>query len=132
MIEYVPFDEPHLDQMIQLATREGWPTLGKDRDRALRMMRAPAVVVFVARDDGRVVGYGRALSDGVFAWLENIVVDGEYRGRGIGRRLIEEIFAQTSAERMDLLAVPEAEDFYGALPHRRMAGFRIYPSDAGA
>lgn len=44
----------------------------------------------VARDDGSLVGFVNVLWDGaVHAWIQDVMVAGSHRGRGIGRRLVE-------------------------------------------
>lgn len=48
-------------------------------------------VALVAVEDGRVVGFLRAISDGIFnGYLSMVVVAREYRGRGIGTALVRE------------------------------------------
>jgi predicted N-acetyltransferase YhbS len=128
-MDYISFGAQHLDGVIRLTDAEDWASLGADRARALRMLTAPGVVTVVALHDGEVVGFARALSDGeLVACLTDIAVSARHRREGLGRRLIDEIFARTGAERMDLLSVPGAEVFYRSLPHRPWAGYRVYPS----
>lgn len=130
-MDYVMFEEQYLDGIIGLTASEGWPSLSADRARALRMMIAPGVVTIVAVDGGQVIGFARALSDGeLVASLADIAVDARHRRKGIGRRLIQEIFRRTNAERMDLLSLPESEGFYQSLPHRPWAGYRVYPDES--
>lgn len=46
------------------------------------------------RATGRQVAYGRVVTDGAtFAWLADVVVDPEHRGRGLGRLLVEGVVA---------------------------------------
>lgn len=54
--------------------------------------------VFVAvRDGERLVGFGRALSDGVCrALLDDIIVDQAHRGRGVGHVVVESLMRQLS------------------------------------
>lgn len=126
-MEYRNFDEHDLGGIIRLTNAEEWPSLAEDRERALRILAAPGVIAVVAVEGSQVVGFARALHDGeLVAYLGEIAVDTGHRGRGIGRRLIEEVFARTKAERMDLLSMPESEGFYRALPNRRWAGYRLY------
>lgn len=129
IIDYVAFEQRHIDGVIRLTAAEGWPTLAADRDRALRVLSAPGVVTVVALADGAVVGFGRALTDGEWiACLVDFVVDREHRRCGIGQRLIAEIFARSHAERMDLLAEAGSEPFYESRPHQRWTGYRLYPA----
>ena len=128
MIAYAPFAPSHVDGIIRLTEAEGWPTFAEDRDRAVRVLSAPGATTVVALVGDEVVGFARALTDGEWvACLVDFVVDAQYRRSGIGRRLIDEIFARSNAQRMDLLAEPGSEQFYESRPHRRWTGYRLYP-----
>ena len=67
------------------------------------------------------------LSDGeIQAHLSLIAVDKTFRRRGIAGKLIELALLEAGGERIDLVT-DTAPEFYAALPHRRLHGFRIYP-----
>lgn len=60
----------------------------------LAIVESPASILLVARDgeaDGRIVGSLTLawfrIPTGVRAWIEDVVVDGEARGRGVGEAL---------------------------------------------
>lgn len=57
-----------------------------------------------------------------------IAVSTEHRRHGVGRKLVQEAFAVAGGKRVDLLS-DTAEQFYESFPHRRLPGFRIYPSE---
>ena len=80
----------------------------------------------MADDAGRVVAFVYVVSDGgVQAYLASMAVAASHRRRGIGRRLVQAAFADCGAEWLDLLS--DADAFYESFPHKRWAGFRIYP-----
>jgi ribosomal protein S18 acetylase RimI-like enzyme len=59
--------------------------------------------VCFARVDGRVIGTGRLLSDGVCnAYLIDVWVSGRYRRRGIGSRLIALLLNEVSGQHVYL------------------------------
>ena len=58
--------------------------------------------------------------------LTNIVVAASMRGVGIGKRLVNELFVRAKPVYIDLLSTEGATSFYDTLPHRRLAGYRIY------
>jgi aralkylamine N-acetyltransferase len=131
-IEYVAFEPRYVDGIIRLTSAEGWPTLAEDRERAIRVLSSPGAVTVVALERDAVVGFGRALCDGEWiACLVDFVVHAGHRRRGIGRRLIAEIFDRSKAQRMDLLAEPGSEPFYESHLHHRWAGYRLYPARSG-
>ena len=51
-------------------------------------------IVAVDRNSGKAVGMGRAISDGVSdAYIQDLVVLPDYRGRGIGKAILRKILA---------------------------------------
>ena len=61
------------------------------REQLAAIIAADACVLFVARVDGRIVGALTLatfpIPTGVRAWIEDVVVDGSARGRGVGEAL---------------------------------------------
>jgi ribosomal protein S18 acetylase RimI-like enzyme len=55
------------------------------------LVASPVAVLFVARDEGRIVGSLTlvvfAIPTGLRAWIEDVVVDGSARGAGVGEAL---------------------------------------------
>ncbi|MEY4633395.1 MAG: hypothetical protein RLZ18_767 [Actinomycetota bacterium] len=60
-------------------------------DQLADIISAPASVLFIARVDGRIVGSLTLatfrIPTGVRAWIEDVVVDGDARGHGVGEAL---------------------------------------------
>ncbi len=107
--------------------RAGVADVSADPDRALRALLAPGATTVVALDDDdTVVGFAHALTDGATAYLAQLLVAPEHRGRGLGRQMLAEVFQRCRVGRMDVIT-HTAEGFYETLPHRRFAGFRLYP-----
>jgi predicted N-acetyltransferase YhbS len=97
-------------------------TLGERRpvdDLArLEAMLRNADVVATAREDARLVGVSRAITDFAYCcYLSDLAVDEAYQRQGIGRRLIEETRQAAGGERVTLLlvAAPAAEAYYPKL-----------------
>ncbi|MDP2762815.1 MAG: GNAT family N-acetyltransferase [Sideroxyarcus sp.] len=108
--------EQLVDLLAELFTLENdfHPDRGK-QSRGLRLILDNPVLgkLFVLRDQSRVVGMANVLitastSEGcLVAVLEDVIVRGEYRGKGLGRRLVEHILAWARMEglaRVTLLA----------------------------
>lgn len=63
-------------------------------------MKASRMVLFVAADDGEVVGYALGeiekrdpfYEEGFFGVLEEIMIDENHQSKGTGKKLIEEVF----------------------------------------
>jgi ribosomal protein S18 acetylase RimI-like enzyme len=61
------------------------------------LIRSKSNFFFAARDGGKIVGMATLVlmqtPTGWRGWIEDVVVDGEYRGRGIGWRLSKTLIA---------------------------------------
>ncbi len=76
-------------------------------------------VVFVY-DEDKIVGVGRALSDGICqAAVYNIALDEEYQGYGIGRRLITALLEQLKGQNIILYTHPRTVALYEKMGFRR-------------
>ena len=82
-----------------------------------RMLRGSTVVVSLWRGK-RLVGFGRASSDGIHrAVLWDIVVAGDLQGRGLGRRVVEALLASNAIEGVEriYLMTTNSAGFYQQL-----------------
>ena len=96
------------------------------------LVTAPSSLLLVAEDDAdRLVGYllGNVhptfLANGPVAWVEEVMVDPNRRGAGIGRALMEhaETWARNAGARYIALASRRAGAFYAALDYEDSAVF---------
>jgi ribosomal protein S18 acetylase RimI-like enzyme len=125
-----PFAAGDLDGVIALCAAEGWPSFPEDPARALRALTAPGVTTVVAADGETVIGFAQLLSDGeIQAHLSLIAVAQSHRRRGLALAMLREGLRRAGGIRIDLVT-DSAPDFYAALPHHRLEGFRIYPQFA--
>lgn len=125
----VDFEPTHLEGVLELCRAQGWPSLPADPDRALQILSADRSITLCALENGAVVGCAFGFGDGAIDfYLSLLVVGSGHRRQGIGRRLIDGLFARTGTARIDLLAEPGSEEFYESLPHRPFRGYRLRPS----
>ncbi len=81
---------------------------------------ASHTVVF-AWQRGQLVGFGRAISDGMYqAAVYDVAVVPEFQHQGIGTLLLNAILARISSCNVILYAAPGKETFYQRLGFRRM------------
>ena len=81
---------------------------------------ASASVVFVY-DDQKLIGFGRAISDGMIQTaIYDVAVTPAWQGQGIGKQIIEKIVASLPGCNFILYASPGKEPFYEKLKFRRM------------
>ena len=85
-----------------------------------RAFEASHTVVFVL-EDGRPIGFGRAISDGAYqaAIYDCAVLPGN-QGKGVGRAIVEAILAKVEGCNVTLYAAPGKEGFYEKCGFRRM------------
>lgn len=91
-----------------------------DPDIHKKTFLSSASVVF-AFDDQQLIGFGRAISDGLIqAAIYDVAVLPDYQGMGIGKQLIEKIVSSLPGCNFILYAAPGKERFYEKLKFRRM------------
>ena len=77
-------------------------------------------VVFIF-DNENLIGFGRAISDGVRqSAIYDVATLPEYQGKGIGRLIIENIIKNTPTCNFILYASPGKEGFYEKLGFKRL------------
>ena len=84
-----------------------------------------------AFDDGRLVGAGRALSDGLdCSYVCDVAVMPSHQGTGVGKAIVETLVRLSEGHRKIILyAVPGKEGFYRKFGFRRMlTAMAIFPN----
>ena len=86
--------------------------------------------VCVGRCDGRIVGMGRALGDGVSdSYIQDVVVDPDFRRRGVGGAIVRTLVAELKRRGVDwigLVGEPGTENFYRSLGFEAPDGFTFW------
>lgn len=92
----------------------------------------PNVVVLVAEHDERIIGYAYAAIEGIdymalrgpAAVLHDLIVDPEYRGRGVGQRLLNATFSYLTSRAAPRVVLSTAERNEAAQRLFERMGFR--------
>lgn len=89
-----------------------------------------SIVVKKVTVDNKTIGMARAIGDGLYYLIVDVVVHKEYQGKGIGKLLIEEIvkFVEDKTKEgqrasINLISMKDKEEFY------EKCGFRKIPFD---
>lgn len=83
-----------------------------DSERITGMIQGANLIV-TARDNGKLVGVARCLTDFVYCtYLSDLAVDEKYQKKGIGKELIRITKENTSNAKLILLAAPKAVGYY--------------------
>lgn len=126
MIAYHEDKKVDFKKLIELFNGVGWTDKTQDIQRLKQMVENSQIVV-TAWDKGEMVGFARCTTDYVFnGQINNVVVDAQYRNRGVGRALISRILASSSGVTYILRGDPENEDFYKALGFEETERAYIY------
>ncbi len=122
-IELVSHPDLSEDELVGLYDAVGWTayTKGEARTQLADAVRNSTYVV-AARDDGRLVGLARVLTDGVaICYLQDILVDPDQQRTGVGRRLLEHCLDRYADVRMHVLMTddePKQRAFYQSLGYQ--------------
>ena len=114
-------DPDRLDREVihRFLSEESYWAKGRERsavDRTIAESRC-----FGVYDGGEMVAFARAVTDAeTFAWLADVFVVAEHRGRGVGRWLVETVLNDPSLARVGrwMLGTADAHELY------RRFGFR--------
>ncbi|MBI3714528.1 MAG: GNAT family N-acetyltransferase [Betaproteobacteria bacterium] len=120
---------------VELARLFERAPLGKKRDpEKIEIAFRNSLLRVFAFHDTRLVGAGRALSDGVWrAAIYDVAVLPEYQGRGIGSAIIRHLIEAARVDVVMLYAAPGKERFYERVGFRKMkTAMAIMPSEEEA
>lgn len=111
-------DNINWEEVCEVLHKAGLST--RSADETQKAFEGSYLKVFVFHEE-RLVGTGRAISDGVYqAAIYDIAVLPEYQGKGIGRRIIENLHKKLEGFNIILYANPTAENFYKKLGYSKM------------
>lgn len=116
MVTYQPDPNLNREEFISILRRS---TLGDrrpiDNPERIDTMLTHANLILTARDNGKIVGVVRALTDFSFCtYLSDLAVDQDYQHQGIGKELIKRTWLAAPKAKLILLSAPAAVDYY---PH---------------
>ena len=113
-LRYAPGQLLQLQRLLD--AHSFWASGRSQRD--LSRMLAGSQGVISAWQGSRLVGFGRATSDGVFrAVLWDVVVAGDHQGQGLGRRIVEALLQEPALQAVErtYLMTTNSAGFYEQL-----------------
>lgn len=122
------------NELFELARRFATsftPTSDGFRASLHQVLDSQQAKVLVVEIDGRIVGYllgfihPTFFADGPVAWIEELMIDEEHRGFGLGRLLVRafEAWARQGEARLVALATRRASEFYLRLGYEESATY---------
>ncbi len=105
---------PDIEKLILLFQQAGWHD--KTDMARIKLMVQNSDIIVTAWGNDEMIGFARGTTDYTFnGQINNVVVDKEYRGQGIGKKLIRKILESTDKVTYILRADPDNINFYKRL-----------------
>ena len=101
-------------KLRRLLNKHAFWARGRSPRQLRQMLKGSQVIVSLWRGK-RMVGFGRASSDGTYrAVLWDVVVAGDLQGRGLGRRVVEALLASPKLRKVErvYLMTTNSNGFY--------------------
>jgi predicted N-acetyltransferase YhbS len=119
--EYRPIIPEDYEAVRKFLSEVGWQERVSDPARFVHMLRNTSRSI-VAVDDGRVVGFARALCDEASnGYISMVAVAPHMRGRGIGRELVRQLIKDDKGVTWILRAGHGSEGFWKKLGFQNSA-----------
>ncbi len=126
MITYTFIDQlcsEEISQITDLYRKEGWWNQEGENHDTVRQIIAGSHCFLLVRDDRRVVGMGRAISDGISdAYIQDVMVMDACRGRGMGTRIIKALIDRLERDGIRWIGLIAERDTY---PFYERLGFSV-------
>ena len=127
-MQYTFFTSPtadHIHQILSLYKLEGWWVESSDDVGLVKRIVAGSHCFLIVEDGDRVVGMGRAISDGTSdAYIQDVAVDVNSRGRGIGTEIIKRLQKRLYRDGVNWIGLIAER---GSHPFYERLGFGIMP-----
>lgn len=116
---------PSVEELKILFTQTTWAS--KRENMGIERMLENSDVIVTVRAQGRLIGFGRALSDGVYrALLDDIVVDDSFRKQGIGKEIVKRLLEKLDCvEEIYLNTGGHLFEFYSSLGFVAFSGLTM-------
>ncbi len=116
LLDQAPIDWNELSQLYRIAP------LGEKNPDHLRLAFSNSMFKCFVLSEGRLVGAGRAVADGIdCSYLCDVAVHPDFQGQGLGKAIIEKLKELSAGHRKIILyANPGKEGFYRKLGFLRM------------
>jgi spermidine synthase len=110
------FSAEQLQDAMHLYCIAGWFDTPDEMIFLKKLLEGSFVVCSAWSSENKLVGMGRAISDGVSdAYIQDVVVDTDYRGHGIGGNIVKKLAEELKARGIlwiGLVGAPGTKSFY--------------------
>lgn len=128
-IEYQIIKQGSIDELMALYIGANWWHNTKGEKEKIPLIVLNSFCFVVAKNElGKIIGMGRAISDGVSdAYIQDVTVLKEFRGNGIGSKIINTITnfcLKNGIDWIGLVAEPGTFDFYETLGFESLQNYQ--------
>ena len=128
-VDYEAVTSAPLEEIVELYKAAGWWQESPEARAVIGPMIRGSLCFMVARSiEGRIVGMARVISDGYSdAYIQDVVVQPNYRGRGVGRELVRRLTQFCLARKIawiGLVAEPGTQGLYEELGFGPLVGYQ--------
>jgi ribosomal protein S18 acetylase RimI-like enzyme len=113
------FTNANLDEMKEIYASVGWT---KHTNEIITQVFEASNVVALVKVNGRIIGIGRGMTDGVFnAAIYDVVVHRDFQGQGIAKKIMEFLLDKLSnVSCVHLISTTGNEGFYRKLGLKKL------------
>ena len=128
-VDYEAVTSAPVEEIVELYRTAGWWQDIPGAREAIPSMIRGSLCFMVARSlDGRIIGMARVISDGFSdAYIQDVVVLENYRGRGVGSELVRRLTQFCIARKISwigLVAEPGTQGLYEELGYGPLVGYQ--------
>ncbi len=113
------FSDANLDEMKEVYASVGWK---KHTNEIIQQVFEASNIIAIVKVNGRVVGIGRGITDGVFnAAIYDVVVHKDFQGQGIAKEIMGFLLDKlNNVSCVHLISTTGNEEFYRKLGFKKM------------
>ncbi len=124
MIAYKEFGTERMCEVVKIYERAGWSAYLNDHEKLVRAFEN-SLYILGAFEDAKLVGFIRCVGDGEhILYVQDLIVDVEFKRRGIGKALLQKAMEEYGDVRMFTLITDAGDEHANAFYHA--VGMRSY------
>jgi ribosomal protein S18 acetylase RimI-like enzyme len=128
-VDYETVTSAPVEEIVELYKAGGWWQESPEARAAIPLMIKGSFCFMVARSvESRIIGMARVISDGYSdAYIQDVVVLANHRGRGVGRELIRRLTQFCISRKISwigLVAEPGTQELYEDLGFGPLVGYQ--------
>lgn len=110
-------------EYVDLRAAVGWPTMSADAASAA--LDASLAIATERNEEGQLIGLARAIGDGFYAVVVDVMVAPHEQENGVGHRILQQLLGQPPVQQaghLALFAAPDAVELYESFGFRDESG----------